>query len=261
MPSPFPGMNPYLEHPNSWSNVHHRLITAIAIFLAPHLRPKYRVVVEEAIYQTLGQDAILVGIPDVSIPHAPEISNSTVTNIAVSPPPTQPRTVILPMPEKIRQGYLQVRDIATSEVVTVLEVLSPANKRPGEGRKAYEQKRQKIFASSTNLVEIDLLRKWESMPILPEQIFTHYRILVSRSQQRPHADLYRFNLPDQVPSFLLPLRPDDREPLVNLQLLLNEIYDQSSYDLVIDYSKEPIPALSETDALWADTLLREQGLR
>ncbi|WP_322744361.1 MULTISPECIES: DUF4058 family protein [unclassified Coleofasciculus] len=67
MPSPFPGIDPYLEHPSSWSNVHYRLISAIpfgiaslhAISLNPHLRPKYRVVVEEAIYQTLGQDSLL----------------------------------------------------------------------------------------------------------------------------------------------------------------------------------------------------------
>jgi hypothetical protein len=63
MPSPLPGMNPYLEHPRSWPNFHHRLITAIAISLGPQLRPKYRVVVEEAIYQTQGQDSVLVGVP------------------------------------------------------------------------------------------------------------------------------------------------------------------------------------------------------
>jgi hypothetical protein len=57
MPSPFPGMDPYLEHPRSWPNFHHRLITAIAIHLGPQLRPKYRVVVEEAMYQTATPDS------------------------------------------------------------------------------------------------------------------------------------------------------------------------------------------------------------
>jgi len=60
-------MDPYLEHPRSWPNFHHRLITAIAISLAPQLRPKYRVVVEEAIYPTEGQDSVLVGVPDVAV--------------------------------------------------------------------------------------------------------------------------------------------------------------------------------------------------
>lgn len=77
MPSPFPGMDPYLEHPQSWPNVHHQLITAIAIFLGPQLRPKYRIVVEEAVYQTDGQNSLLVGVPDVTIQKAPGTTTDT----------------------------------------------------------------------------------------------------------------------------------------------------------------------------------------
>jgi len=212
-------MDPYLEHPSSWPNVHSRLNIAIAIFLAPYLRPKYRVVVEKAVYDS------------VQIPH------------------------------KIRQGYLEVRDVASSEVVTVLEVLTPANKRQGEGRNAYEKKRQKILGSATHLVEIDLLRKWQPMPILNEEIQSNYRILVSASQGRPQAEIYGFNLPDPIPPFPLPLRSGDAEPIVNLQALLNDIYDQSSYDLAIDYRRDPVPALSDEEAVWASEWLRQQGLR
>lgn len=193
MPSPFPGMDPYLEHPGAWPNVHHRLITAIAISLAPYLRPKYRVVVEEAIYQTTGQDSILVGIPDVSVQRHRQMTDQRLTDVAVSPSTAQPITVTLPMPKTIRQGYLEVRDVATSEVVTVFEVLCPANKRPGEGRTTYEAKRQKVLGSATHLVEIDLLRQWEPMPILNDRVQTNYRILVSQSQHRPKADLYALN--------------------------------------------------------------------
>ncbi|NER96505.1 MAG: DUF4058 family protein [Symploca sp. SIO1B1] len=70
MPSPFPGMNPYLENPNLWSEVHHRLISAIAIALASQLRPKYRAAIEKRIYlwdESNGNKTNLVGIPDVAI--------------------------------------------------------------------------------------------------------------------------------------------------------------------------------------------------
>ncbi|MEO1404606.1 MAG: DUF4058 family protein [Cyanobacteria bacterium J06635_1] len=92
MPSPFPGMDPYLEHPQTWPNVHHRLISAIAIALGPQLRPNYRIVVEEAVYQTDGTDSVLVGIPDVSVPRT-EASIASTT--ATLPAPTIARFVCL----------------------------------------------------------------------------------------------------------------------------------------------------------------------
>lgn len=261
MPSPFPGMNPYLEHPRSWPNVHHRLITAIADSLAPQLLPKYQVLIEERIYQTTGADSLLVGIADAVVQRTQIVPNPTITKIAVSPPPTQPTTVTLPMPEKVRQGHLEIRDIATSEVVTAVEVLSPTNKRPGEGRTQYQVKRQMILRSSTHLVEIDLLRQWEPMPTLTDSTQANYRILVSQSSHRPQADLYAFNLPDPIPGFPLPLRVEDVEPLINLQDHLNGVYERSGYGFVIDYSHEPLPPLLKTDAAWVDALLRTKGFR
>ena len=261
MPSPFPGMDPYLEHPSAWPNVHHRLITAIADSLAPQLLPKYQVLIEERVYQTIGTDSLLVGIPDAAIKRTQATSVPRKTNVAVSNVPTQPIAVMLPMPEKIRQGHLEVRDITTSEVVTVIEVLSPTNKRPGEGRSQYETKRQTLLGCSTHLVEIDLLRQWQPMPILSNGIQSHYRILVSQSHRRPKADPYAFNLPDPIPTFGLPLRAEDEEALVDLQDLFNGVYDRSGYGFVIDYSRFPVPPLSEADAAWADALLREKGLR
>ncbi len=129
------------------------------------------------------------------------------------------------MPDVVRQGYLEIRDVATSEVVTVMEVLSPTNKRPGEGRRTYEAKRQTVLASPTNLVEIDLLWQWPPIVQLPEQIRTHYRILVRASVNRPRASLYGFNLQEPIPAFPLPLREGESEPIVNLQELLGDIYD------------------------------------
>jgi Protein of unknown function (DUF4058) len=261
MPSPLPGMNPYLEHPQSWPNFHHRLITAIAIDLAPQLRPKYRVVVEEAIYQTRGQDSLLVGIPDVTVQQSVRSVASLSSQSGAGVSVAQPLEVELPIAEVIRQGYLEIREVATSQVVTVIEVLSPTNKRPGEGRKTYEAKRQILLASATNLVEIDLLRQWEPLLKLSSHVGSHYRILVSASESRPRASLYTFNVQDVIPAFPLPLAIADVEPVVNLQKLVGEIYDQSGYDLVINYQDNPVPPLTDEDNTWLNAWLLQQGMR
>lgn len=261
MPSPFPGMNPYLEHPEVWLGVHHWLIIEIARFLSPQLRPKYRVAVEVRMYETTGENALLVGIPNVVVKRSNTAANSSMTNVAVALPTTQPTRVIVPVPEIIKEGYLEIREVGTDAVVTTIEILSPTNKRSGKGRQIYENKRLQVLGSQTHLIEIDLLRKGESMPFFGNQVESQYRILVSRGNYRPNADLYAFNVQDVIPSFPLPLRSKDSEPVIDLQALLSEIYEVASYDLVMDYNQEPVPALSESDAVWADTLLPEKGLR
>jgi hypothetical protein len=263
-------MNPYLEEPGIWQEVHKRLIVAIADTLNPQLRPNYRVAIEERVYETSGEDSLLVGIPDdVVVQSTRATANPPSPNATLVASPVQPVTVTLPMPAKVREWYLEVRAVGTGEAIAVIEVLSPKNKRPGEGRKQYETKRQKVLGSLTHLVEIDLLRQGKAMLIENNGIQSHYRILVSRSERRPQAELYAFNLQDAIPSFPLPLssqeasngEPTETEPLVNLQALLHEVYDRGSYDLAIDYNRNPIPTLSDADSAWVDGLLKEKGLR
>jgi hypothetical protein len=253
MPNPFPGMNPYLESPEFWPQVHHLLISIIFESLVPQLLPKYIVDIEKRIYQLSGGDSLLVGIPDVTVQRSPIQTNPISSNVAVAAPPAAALRVRVPMPVEFREAYLEVRDTETREVVTVIEVLSPANKRPGKGREMYEEKREKIFGSRTHLVEIDLLRSYKPLPVFGNDIEASYRILVSRGNQRPIADLYLFNLPDIIPAFPLPLRAGDAEPTVDLQALLNGVYDRAAYDFRIDYTAQPVPPLSETDAVWADS--------
>lgn len=262
MSSPFPGMNPYLEHPTLWSGIHHRLITAIANDLAPKIRPNYIAAIEERVYEMGGETSLLVGIPDVSVqsakkavPRKPSSVTSTAQTI------TQPTEVTLPLIEALSEGYLEIRSVETGEVITAIEVLSPKNKQSVVGRLQYETKRQKILRSDTNLVEIDLLRQGQSMPILETEIDSDYQILVSRNNIRPKAELYHFNLQNQIPQFILPLRNEDAEPTVDVQTLLHEIYDQGGYDLRLDYSRSPVPNFSIENAAWAEELLKHQGLR
>ena len=256
MPSPFPGMDPYLEHPDFWQETHHWLIVACAEFIMPQIRPKYEIAIKKRIYEINDTN----DIPDVAIkrqPNSPNVPTSSVATVTT----TVPTTVKVPIPEKIKQAYLEVREMANRQVVTAIEILSPVNKRNGEGRITYLKKRQSILGSLTHLVEIDLLRGWQSMPILNNPIQSDYRVLVSRSDRRPFAELYACNLRDSLPVFPLPLREEDVEPIVNLPALLTGVYDRAGYDYRIDYHQEPIPPLSEQDMVWANELLREKGLR
>jgi len=261
MPSPFPGMNPYLENPQVWPAVHHRLITAIADALVPQLLPKYLVDIEKRVYQATEDNSLLVGIPDVTVQKITNQPNSPTSNVAVAAPPVTALKVRVPMLMEFREAYLEVREIATKKVITVIEVLSPTNKRPGQGRETYLEKRQKILESRTHLVEIDLLRTGEPMPVFGNDIAANYRILVSRGNRRPNSDLYLFKLLHTIPTFPLPLQNEDTEPVVDLQSLIAGVYDRSGYDYIIDYTKEPFPTLSESDATWIDTWLREKSLR
>ena len=261
MPSPFPGMNPYLEHPDRWSTVHNRLIVALADLLAPQLVPKYQVDIEKRVYEVIGMNALLVGRPDVTVQH-PRVpaSSGTTRSTAGSESSATPVPVTLPMPEEVREAYLEVKEAATQRVITAIEILSPSNKR-GDGRQRYEQKRQRVLTSQTHLVEIDLLRDGSPLPIVGEPIESCYRILVSRADRRPVADLYPFNLCDPIPTFPLPLQAEDQEPTVSLQSLLNAVYERSGYDYFIDYGTDPLPPLSEDDRAWIDRMLREQDIR
>ncbi|HBW91351.1 MAG TPA: hypothetical protein DEG17_21430 [Cyanobacteria bacterium UBA11149] len=243
----FPGMNPYLENPSLWSEVHSWLIVQLARSLNPLLVPKYRAAVEKRVYL----DALLVGIPDASIfQQNPEVEPSSVVKTEVL---SKPVRVTLPLDEEVTERYLEIREVKTGRVVTVVEVLSPKNKRVGEGRDKYLTKRQKVLNSATHLVEIDLLRTGKFMP-MAEAIRSDYRIVVSRANLRPEAELYPFNVREPIPQFLLPLQPGDAEPVVNLSEVLRQVYQEAALDLAIDYENQPVPPLSNSDFQWVQAL-------
>ncbi len=261
MPSPFPGMDPYLEHPELWPALHHLLISEIARFLSPQLRPKYLVYLEVRMYETIDDDLSVTGIPDVSVIQ-PQTAIETTSNVAVADSPKQPITVTLPMPYQVREGYLEIRERESQELITLIEILSPSNKRTGKGRQMYEEKREEILSTRTHLIEIDLLRRGRKMPVIGNDVESHYSVLVCRGNRRPRADLYAFNVQNPMPAFPLPLRSGDIEPIIDLQELFTQIYDIASYDLKIDYRNwEVIPPLSEADTIWANAWLRDRNLR
>lgn len=258
MRSPFPGMNPYLENPELWSEVHSRLIVAIADDLIDHLSQQYRVAIEKRTYFSGEDESVLVGIPDVSVVSKQlEPSQSTIATLT---PPVEPITVTLPLAEEVQERYLEIREAATGTVITAIEILSPKNKRAGEGRQAYERKRNQVLASLTHLVEIDLLRGGQPLPILGATP-SDYRIVVSRSDRRPSAQLYAFSVRQEIPSFPVPLKTGEEEPLLNLQGILDNVYQRGRYHLAIDYTQPAQPPLVGDEIIWSEALLHEQELR
>ncbi|PZO13080.1 MAG: hypothetical protein DCF25_16585 [Leptolyngbya foveolarum] len=245
MPSPFPGMNPYLENPGMWAEVHNRLIVAISIALAPALHPKYYAAIDKRTYLDTPEDSILIGIPDVSIASERNLENRSISKQSTLTL-SQPEVVTLPFPEEVTERYLEIREAKTNAVITAIEILSPKNKKKGEGKTTYLEKRQRVLSTQTHFIEIDLLRGQPPMPVISKN-HTDYRILVSRSNTRPKAELYGFNLFDPIPTFAVPIQSGDTEPQLDLKKLIDEVYDQSGYGFRLDYQQPVKPALTAAE--------------
>ncbi len=125
------------------------------------------------------------------------------------------------------------------DVVTIVEVLSPTNKAPGTGRLQYLRKREAISAGYVNLVEIDLLRRGQPMPLETPPPASDYRILVCRSLEHPSALLYPFTVQQAIPKFTLPLLPEDEELEVDLGAIINGMHHTVRYGQVARYQDPP----------------------
>ncbi len=266
MPTSFPGMDPYLEAPHLWPDVHNALITALRQDLAPRLRPRYFAAIEERSYTLRIDDSKLLGQADIAVVESGMLLHEPALIYGVTPLaepwlPALPLTVLLPTFEERRESYLEIRTADDHRLVTVLELLSPSNKGPGKGRAKYLKKRDAVLDSDANLVEIDLLRAGEAMPLASKTPASEYRLLVSRERQRPRADLFVFGVRDPIPAFPLPLLPGDDEPVIDLNSIVHALYDLAGYDLRLDYRFDPDPPLTEDASAWADQLLRSAGLR
>lgn len=254
--SPFPGMDPWLEHLSLWGEVHFRLIAALASYLSPLLAPHYYVAVGTHTYITTAPQAPSTRVPDVAIVETKPGGIVQATAPATGVATAEPVMVEVSVADTEEEAYLEIREPISGDVITALEVLSPLNKRPGAGREKYLRKRSEIFATYTHLVEIDLLRAWPPMPLASTSPTSHYRILVRRGEEGSQARLYAFNLPDPIPRFLLPLQAGDAEPVIDLGQLLQQIYREASYRQRLNYAVSPVPALNAAEKQWAHQILK-----
>ena len=261
--NPFPGMNPYLERPELWHGIHTSVIAGMQRWLAPRLRPEYMVRVEERMYvseEIDGDGLRQARLPDVMILDDGAAASTSVAIVEV----TRSKDAIpvrIPYKEEQRQRYLEVIRVSNREVVAVIELLSPSNKST-PGREAYIAKRNQVFHSMSHLVEIDLLRSGNPLPVIGDVPPSHYRILVTNARSEDAvADLYPCYIQSPLPIFIMPLAEGSEGIAIDLKPVIDEVYVLGSYDRDIDYDQDPEPPLSDPDRAWIDQLLRSQGLR
>jgi hypothetical protein len=174
----------------------------------------------------------------------------------------EPVTVTTLLDDEVREPYLTVLERASGRVVTVIEVLSPTNKVAGSvGRAVYTAKRSEVLRSETNWVEIDLLR--EGVPVFAREGYPEceYLVHVSKRAGRPKGLVWPIRLHQRLPEIFVPLAGKDPDARLDLQPLLDTVYDRGPYAVKLNYRKDPVPPLPPDLAAWADGLLRKKKLR
>jgi len=255
MPSPFPGMDPFIED-QEWEDFHTRFNTTLSDALAPGVEPRYIVRVERRVYVEHGLgDEDQVRWADVSV-----LWSGTNAPVAVASP-AQPSTslvpveCLLPVPQERRETYLVIREQQTMEIVTIIETLSPANKRASsDGREQYLAKRDEILASRTNLVEIDLLRGGKRLPVVGMPSGDYFAV-VSPGYRRPRTDVYHWTIRQSLPSIPIPLKKGESAVDLDLQHVVTTVYDRARYQLSLNYAANLIVTLGEADTAWMRQLL------
>jgi Protein of unknown function (DUF4058) len=264
MPTPFPGMDPYLEEPALWPDVHARLIAEMQAALNKRLRPKYFARVEARVYisdeDDSGREVI---VPDLKVtshredgpPSDPSARHGPMLLIS-------PSVVVEPLELEVNERRVELIHRDSGKVVTVIEILSPANKvTSAKGRESFLEKRKGVLESNAHWMEIDLLRSGVETFPRPASVLSDYAVYSSRAERRPRYRLWTFRLPDPLPVIGIPLKEPDPDAPLDLRAILETAYDNAAYDLSIDYRRDPNPPLDTQQAAWADALLRERGLR
>lgn len=264
MPTPFPGMNPWLEHPQLWSGVHSSLIVYLRDQLNPTLRPRYIAAVEERVFVE-GPDRRV--IPDVWIRKthrsrpSPEDSAEGGVAVAVAvEAETEDEPVIVVSPGlEVHETYIEILDLhANKRLVTVIELVSPTNKTAGPGRDSYRAKQLEVLKSDVHLVEIDLLRDGSHVLAVPEELARarcgdnyDYLTCVTRAiGLREQHELYASRLPQRLPRIRIPLAGNDPDVRLDIQKEIDRLIDLGGYDDRIDYTQPCEPPLSPENEAW-----------
>jgi hypothetical protein len=251
-------MDPFLEN-QEWEDFHAKLNTAMSDALSPSVEPGYVVRVERRIYVEHASGEEQQRRADVAIvsSHEPGYAPKGA-GAAVSVTPVEG---LLAMAEEIHETYIVIRDRETREIVTVIETLSPGNKRPGStGRQTYLTKRDEILSSQASLVELDLLRGGARLPMATPLPAADYYAIISRAGRRPRADIFPWTLKDRLPVLPIPLRGDDPAVPLDLQEVFTGLYERAFYGLSIDYTAKLEPLLNDEDGVWMrEVLSRNNG--
>ena len=267
MPSPFPGMDPYLEKPSRWSGFHHSFIQFLASAINAQLPQLYVARIGERLYVVQERRNIL---PDVamfertSLRPSASLAGGAASAVAVE----EDLPVIVTVDEEsAREAFIDIRRVDDQDqVVTTIEILSPTNKTPGRDGDQYLEKQRAVLDSAANLLEIDLLRDGRHTVAVPEvslamEMSWHYLVCLHRAHSRGRYEVWPIRLAQRLPRVRVPLANGDPDVHVDLQAVFSRCYAEGLYDRDLDYKRNPVPPLSSADAAWADALLRERGLR
>ena len=261
MQIPFRGMDPYLEAPRLWPDVHHRLITAISDQIQGRLGPHYTAVITPYVaFESLEITPVrMAAVPDVAIIERPALDEPGSVVAILPPPITGTATMNVPT----RYARLEIRTVDGDVLVTAIELLSPANKRPGmDGADTYEKKRQEFFQTEAHLLEIDLLRAGKRPQVRAKLPPAPGFIFLSRAERRPQIGIWPVTWQEPIRVVPVPLRRPDPDVPLDLSACLRAIYASARYERRIDYRlPPPPPELPPEDAAWLDAHLRAAGLR
>jgi hypothetical protein len=256
-------MDPYLEG-DMWQEFHSRLAAEISAQLMGKLSPKYVALLAKRYVF----DRPSAGIFDLTSPRTiyPDVHVATVPSVYESSQPEsnagvrEPAVELYsPAIENVPVQSIEIRDVADRRLVTVIEILSPVNKR-GDGAKEYAERRTALMQTLTHLLEIDLLRAGERIQLIGEPPPAPYYIYLSRFQRRPRTQVWPIQLREPLPSVPVPLLPPDPDVTLDLQAAVDACFRLVGYERLLDYAADPPPPpLAQADAEWVTQALLRAG--
>ncbi len=260
MKSPFPGMDPFLER--HWQDVHSRFMVYASTKLNHQLPHELLARVESSLAVESDDERTRIVYPDISVIEQsatfPEMQPETA-GVAVA----DPFEVPLPQ-ESPPQRHLEIIDTGSgNRVVTVIELLSPVNKAMPAGRAAYRKKQAEYIQGMVNLVEIDLLRGGEFVLAMPEEEWPRahrapYKIGIRRVTKPTIAAGIGIQLNERLPNIAIPLRPQDRDVVLELQPIIDDCYRDGRYH-TIDYQRPLNPPFTDDELKWFESIVKARG--
>ena len=264
MPSPFPGMDPWLERPPIFPTLHNTLITYLQAAINAALPTGYVASGDSRVYV----DPELYRVPDVGVFGPNQAADASAVAVATLARAGLLEAATEVVTDPVEEPYLEIRTVDDERLVTAVEVVSPANKRPGEdGRVSYQQKQGEFRLSRVNLVEIDLLRGGPHTTAVPltrlravaPDCDYHISVMVAGSPR--HYFVAPIKLADRLPRVPIPLDPGVEPVIIDLQAVFDRCYDEGGFARRVKYGKhQPEPPLTPDQQAWAESLLRAKGL-
>jgi Protein of unknown function (DUF4058) len=262
MPSPFPGMDPYLESPDWFRDLHGSLIVFMKGALQQSLPEAYYAQSSQRVWLEYSRRCVE---PDVEVVHPtpkPRKRSRGGTAVAVFREAGPLVVSVEPIEHgPFKESFLEIRrrrgrDI---QIVTSIEILSPSNKKVGSpGHEKFLQKQRETLDSETHLVEIDLLRSGKHTLAVPRDLVEakagpfDYLVSIHRFDRPKDFFVYPIALPDRLPDIAIPLLPGDPDVSLDLQAVFDRSYDLGPYRREIEYGRDPVvPRLSAEQAQWA----------